>query len=59
MCRIEGCERHQFSNDGLCLTHTKDIDAPVEKKRTRKKKVDAVEVETNDDTTELETRETE
>lgn len=49
MCRIEGCERHEF-NHGLCLDHTKNPDAPVKKKRTRRKKVDAVEVLTTDAT---------
>lgn len=37
MCRIEKCERHEFNN-GLCLPHLKNPDAPVRKKRQPKKK---------------------
>ena len=59
MCKMEKCERHEFDK-GLCLIHLREAYAPVEKpKRKRSKKVDAVEVATNDDTTELETREAE
>lgn len=69
MCKHENCERHEYDY-GLCLPHLKEkyslstyekADAPVEEtkpKRTRKKKVDAVEVVTNDET-EMETRDTE
>lgn len=67
MCNVENCERHEYDY-GLCLPHLKEkyslstyekAGAPVEEEKPkprRKKKVDALEVETTD-TEELETRE--
>ena len=50
MCRIKDCERYPFDR-GLCLDHYRDALAPEKPKRkTRKKKVDAVEVLTTDAT---------
>jgi len=50
MCKKEKCERHEFDY-GLCLAHLKEEFAPVQpKRRTRKKKVDAVELVTTDAT---------
>ena len=62
MCKHEKCERHEYDY-GLCLPHLKEKFGLVEyevakpKRKSRKKKVDAAEVVTNDETAELETRE--
>jgi len=55
MCSKNNCERHELWG-GLCLDHLKEKFAPKPKRRSRKKKVDAVEVETTDETSEMETR---
>jgi hypothetical protein len=55
MCRRDKCERTEF-DFGLCLDHLKEEVFGVKTKR-RKKKVDAVEVITTDDTATLEVRE--
>lgn len=46
-CSIEDCTRHALWG-GFCRDHLINPDAPVQKKKTRKKKIDAVEVLTTD-----------
>lgn len=55
MCRIEDCERHELWG-GLCLDHLREKYAPQPQRKSRKKKVDNIEVVTTDETTEQETR---
>lgn len=61
MCKIDKCERHELWG-GYCLPHLKEAlgvkDATNKKRGGRKKKVDALEVVTTDET-EMETREAE
>jgi hypothetical protein len=60
MCKIEKCDRTEF-DFGLCLDHLKEkvfgVKTKAKPRKSRKTKVDAVEVVTADDTTNLEVRE--
>lgn len=67
MCKKDDCDRHEYDY-GYCLPHLKEawqkdgtlvIEEAKPKRKSRKKKVDAETVVTNDETTELETREAE
>ena len=64
MCNHENCERHEYDY-GLCLPHLKEkfslvsFEVAKPKRKSRKKKVDAVEVETTDAPVEIEERSSE